>query len=101
MEVKHKINDSVLSVALVGELDETAAEKTRVYIDGLIAKYQPQRVIFDLKGLMFMDSTGIGVLIGRYKNCKKRGISVMIYRPSDSVDKLLNLSGLYAVMPKL
>ena len=60
-----------------------------------------KKVIFDLSGLSFMDSTGIGVLIGRYKKMKERQIPIYISNPSVQVDKIFNMSALYDIMPKV
>jgi len=48
-----------------------------------------------------MDSTGIGVLLGRYKTLKKAGIPIYIQNPSVSINKILQISGLYEIMPKI
>ena len=101
MEIKHKYSNRTLQIYLCGELDETAAENARIFLDMLIDKRMPEKVIFNLSSLVFMDSTGIGVLLGRYKRCKKLNIRVQITSPQNSVDKLLALSGIYTVMPKI
>ncbi len=101
MEIKHKFINGTLLVSLHGELDETAADNARSFLDLLIDKKAPKRVVFELEGLSFMDSTGIGVLLGRYKRCKAAGVSVMISSPRQNIDKLLNLSGIYTIMPKI
>ena len=55
----------------------------------------------DLSGLDFMDSTGIGVLMGRFKKLKSMSVPLLIANPSKAVDKIMNLSGLYQFMPKV
>ena len=59
-----------------------------------------KRVVFDLSGLKFMDSTGIGMLIGRYKKLKQFDISVYITGANVAIEKILQLCGLYTIMPK-
>jgi len=54
-----------------------------------------------MHGLTFMDSTGIGVLIGRYKKLKNMKIPTYIENPSFSVDKVFSVSGIYNLIPKL
>ena len=101
MEIKHKLINRTLQIYLCGELDETAAENTRSFLDLLIDKRLPEKIVFDLSRLTFMDSTGIGVLLGRYKRCKNLNIRVQITSPQSAVDKLLALSGIYTVIPKI
>ena len=48
-----------------------------------------------------MDSTGIGVLMGRYKKMKQRGIPIFIANPSVQADKIFRMTALYEVMPKV
>jgi stage II sporulation protein AA (anti-sigma F factor antagonist) len=61
--------------------------------------YGIKKVVFNLSELTFMDSTGIGVFIGRYKKFKSKNIAVFVENPSRTVDKILQISGLYKIMP--
>ena len=56
-----------------GELDHHNAQSVRRELDGVIKRYSLSEMILDLKDLKFMDSSGIGVVLGRYKLLKKRG----------------------------
>ena len=47
-----------------------------------------------------MDSTGIGLLIGRYKRLKPRGVAIFLKSPTAAVDRVLGLSGIYEIMTK-
>ena len=55
----------------------------------------------DASELEFMDSTGVGVMIGRYKKFKERGIPVFISNPSLHAERIFKMSGLYEIMPKI
>ncbi len=59
------------------------------------------RAVFNLAGVKFMDSTGIGFLIGRYKKLKKYGMGMYLENPNVGADKILELSGIYTLMPKI
>ena len=100
MQVAHKRLGTTLYIGLSGELDECAAADVRTKLD-IILEADCSRVIFDLADLRFMDSTGIGVLIGRYKKLKARGIPVLLSAPTRSVDRVLSLTGIYDIMPKI
>ena len=102
MEVKYSHLNDKLIFALSGELDEHYAKGVKEYMDGILTKFpQINQVIFNMSGLKFMDSTGIGMLLGRYKKLKKQGVTCYIEEPTVSVEKVLELSGIYQVMPKL
>lgn len=101
MKIQHKIVNSILYVGMTGELDEHAAGYTRDFLETLFDKKSIKKVVMDLSDVSFMDSTGIGVLIGRFKVLKSRGIPIMIANPSKVVDKILTLSGIYELMPKV
>ncbi|MCL1944792.1 MAG: anti-sigma factor antagonist [Firmicutes bacterium] len=101
MKILHFIKDNTLFIQLNGELDEYTANITRNYMDSMISTDGWQQVVLQLQDLSFMDSTGIGVLLGRYKKLKTRGCNAYISSPSSQVDKLLQLSGVYNIMPKI
>lgn len=101
MQIKSRIHNNTLYILLSGELDEHTAIYTRQTLDNLIEKVNFSQVIFDLTELTFMDSTGIGVLIGRYKKLKSKKIPIYICNPNSQVEKIFQISGLYEIMPKI
>lgn len=101
MEVKNRIYNNTLYVLLSGELDESNAKNTRIKLDEIFKSDGFRQIIIDLSELSFMDSTGIGVLIGRYKNMKDRNIPIYICNPSRHAEKIFNMTGLYEIMPKI
>ena len=102
MEVKYSLNLDKLVFYLTGELDEHYAKGVKEYMDAVIAKnVKAKKVVFNMAGLSFMDSTGIGMLLGRYKRLKKQGVECFVESPTVSVEKILQLSGIYEIMPKI
>ena len=99
--ILHKLSNKVLYVSMSGELDENAAAYVRGEMDAIIGRGGFDRVVIDLSKLTFMDSTGIGVLIGRYKKLKAKGGLIFLANPTAAVDKILTLSGIYDIMPKV
>ena len=89
------------TVAISGELDHHTAEKIRTRMDKLIVEKKLKCVVLDLRGLTFMDSSGIGVLLGRYKLLKQRGGQLYVKNLSRNIDKIFRLSGLYQVIKKV
>ncbi len=101
MEIKYKKNNEDLTVYVYGELDECSASKAKILLDKLIMdNINSNKVIFDLSGLSFMDSTGIGLLIGRYKKLKQFRVPSYISGASVTTEKVIELAGLYQIMPK-
>ena len=102
MEIKHKKEPSKIYVYLSGELDEYSAKSVKEKLDDLInLNSKIKFFIFDFSNVSFMDSTGIGVLLGRYKKLKKMGINSYIANPNFSINKVLQISGIYDIMPKI
>ena len=101
MQIKYKKTGEELAIFLYGELDEYSAQKTKTLLDGLINdNLNSSLVVFDLSGLTFMDSTGIGLLIGRYKKLKQFDIPCFISGASVNIERVIELAGLYGIMPK-
>ena len=100
MEVKFAEYADAVVVRLIGELDEHTASQVRPTIDMAIDMCRQRTFIFDFSKLDFMDSTGIGMLLGRYKKLKQRGIEAKICGPNRLVDKILNTAGIYSIIKK-
>jgi len=100
LRFNYEVIDNNLILQLDGELDHHVAEKIRLDMDELISKKRSKNLVFDLKGLHFMDSSGIGVIMGRYKSISKMGGKVAVIHVSEKVDKIFTLSGLYRIVEK-
>lgn len=101
MEIKYKKSDNNLTLYIYGELDECSASTAKNILDKVINEnLNSKKVIFDLSGLTFMDSTGIGLLIGRYKKLKQFNLPSYISGASVSAEKVIELAGIYKIMPK-
>ena len=91
-----------LYIYLSGELDEHAVSELRAEADRLIDENAGlSRAVFNLAGVKFMDSTGIGFLMGRYKKLKTYGMGMYLENPDAGADKILALSGVYTLMPRI
>ncbi len=88
-----------LVAVMEGELDHHNAAKVREELESRFAAAGMRNLIFDLSRLRFMDSSGLGILIGRYKTVSALGGQTRIAAPSEQADKLLRLAGIYKIIP--
>ena len=101
MYINFSKNKNVLTIYFYGELDERLCRIIKDDLDAIVNdNLNVSKVIFDLSGLSFMDSTGIGLLIGRYKKFKSVKIDCFISGANTNIEKIIYLSGLYKIMPK-
>ncbi|HOA55911.1 MAG: anti-sigma factor antagonist [Acetivibrionales bacterium] len=98
MEIKFSNRGSTLIAAFSGELDHHFAEYARNKIERELIKATTRDVVFDLTGLSFMDSSGIGVLVGRYVNIRKLGGRAAIICRNTRIKKILEISGVLKLM---
>lgn len=102
MNVAGKACSGTLYIFLSGELDEYSAVRARAEADELIRTHAGcSRVVFDLSGVHFMDSAGIGFLLGRYKQLSRSKTPAYIRSPDLAADKILTMSGVYSLIPKI
>ena len=101
MQITGNITGNTLFIKLYGELDEYSASYCRDKLDDMFKRNNYAKIIIDLSNLTFMDSTGIGVLIGRYKKVKNSKKTIYITNPNNQIEKIFKMSGLYEIMPKI
>lgn len=94
MEIKVNIKKDVLCASLSGELDHHTAKEAKDLIEEVIKNREVKNLLFDFSSLTFMDSSGIGVIVGRYKLIKSLGGQVAIIGAYGNIKKLLYMSGI-------
>ncbi|MCL2378900.1 MAG: anti-sigma factor antagonist [Defluviitaleaceae bacterium] len=82
------------------EIDHHSAERMRGQIDAVFDNSSCRHIIFDFSGVNFMDSSGIGMIIGRYKNAEKRGGRLALAGMSDEMGRLFHISGLAKIITR-
>ena len=87
-------NDGVLRVAIVGEINHHNAVFTREAIDKKILELCPKNLVLDLADVPFMDSSGLGLIMGRYQRMQELGGPLTVANPSAEHKKLFKLAGL-------
>ena len=91
---------NALVIRLSGELDHSEAARVRGEMDDLIDDTGVRRLVFDLSDLRFMDSSGIGLIIGRYKRLARRGGSVAVSGSNARIDRIFAMAGLYQLIER-
>lgn len=94
MSAKIYYEERKISVFLEGEIDHHSAAIIRAGIDDAILVNQPEELILDFGKISFMDSSGIGLVMGRYKLMKTLGGKVILTSLSKTNEKLMKLAGL-------
>ena len=98
MNIKTEAIQGTLIVKISGDIDHHSATEIRETIDAEMEKFRIKNLVFDFDKVTFMDSSGIGVIIGRYKQIRARGGKTLIIRAKPQVDKLLELSGIKKII---
>ncbi|CAM3780248.1 anti-sigma F factor antagonist [Cohnella lubricantis] len=98
LQVELEQHRNVLIVRLRGELDHHTAEVVRFKMEDAILRGRCEHVVLSLKELQFMDSSGLGVILGRYKLIKSRGGKMVVCDIHASVKRLFELSGMFKIL---
>ena len=98
LEITVTIKKKTLVVSLSGELDHHTAKDVKNLIEEVIKNRGVVNLVFDFTNLTFMDSSGIGVVIGRYKLISSIGGKVTIVSPAKNINRLLSMSGINKII---
>ena len=96
--MKYQVEENCLTIFLPGELDHHNAEEIRKGADKLIEENHIKCVIFDFQETNFMDSSGIGVMMGRYKMVYLLGGEVWAVHANERMKKILTMSGVTKII---
>ncbi len=99
MESKFYEEDKLLVFKITDEIDDCNVQKIRRRADYEIERYMPRKVIFDFDSVTFMDSSGIGLLIGRYKFTNMLGGKLEVANLTQNVRKIFEMSGILKLIP--
>lgn len=98
MEMIFELSGETLIAALLGEMDHHCAEKVRTDIDENMALYESRNLLLDFSRVTFMDSAGIGVVLGRYKRIESWGGKVMLCGCNGPVKRILAMAGVFTLI---
>lgn len=87
-------SDDVLIASLFGEIDHHSAVDVRKEIDSALYAHVPKTLVLDVGGVDFMDSSGLGLIMGRYTKAKEIGTALVVRNPSVRSEKMLKMAGM-------
>lgn len=83
-----------MTAALTGEIDHHTAGAVRKQVDEALFKHRPRRLTLDLAGVGFMDSSGLGLVLGRAALCEELGATLRVLHPSERILRVFSVAGL-------
>ncbi len=98
MEIEYLKEKNILTIKFTEDIDQHIADKLRRKMDDEIEKYIPKKVLFDFSSISFMDSSGIGMILGRYKLVKMLGGNVELINVNKPIKKLFEMSGVTRII---
>ena len=90
--------DNELLIFIKGEIDHYGAVRVREEIDRKIVELRPKSAVLVLSGIDFMDSSGIGLVMGRYARMQNIGGSLSVRDPGERVERILRLAGIERIV---
>ena len=93
----NKVGENLV-VAPLGEIDHHETKTLRDEIDEEILRILPKKVIFDLSRTSFMDSSGLGLILGRFNKAQSIGADFEIANPGEKIMKIIKMAGLEKII---
>ena len=97
--VRCEMKDNFLLITIEGDIDHHSAKYIRDSIDKAIFLFRPLLAVLDLSSVDFMDSSGLGLILGRYTRMRETGGLLKIANPSKDIEKIIHLAGLEKYIP--
>lgn len=100
MQIEFEMTDEILIASLEGELDHHTSSIVREEIDKTMEAFHSRHLIFNLDKVSFMDSSGIGVIMGRYNKILKLDGKLAVTGCTAYIDRILDMAGIYTIADK-
>jgi anti-anti-sigma factor len=98
LRLDYDLRGTTAEVAIDGELDMTGAFRLEPAVEKVVSENRVDELVFDLAGVSFMDSAGLGSLLSTHERLKDQGIKARVTRPSPAVERVLDASGTRGVL---
>lgn len=89
---------NTVSISLCGEIDHHSAVTIRREIDNMLLHTRPKNLIIELSSVDFMDSSGLGLIMGRFSLMQKLGGTTILRNPNERIKKILSLAGMERII---
>ena len=97
MNVKTIYDNGILTAVLYGEIDHHSARDIRFCVDSEIQKHNPRMLVLDFQRVKFMDSSGIGLIMGRYRMMQLAGGKISLVNVPPHLERIISLSGVRSI----
>ncbi len=97
--LKKEVDGSTLTLTVLGEIDHHSAKGLREEIDTLLFYHRPRTLYLVLSEVSFMDSSGLGLILGRYTRMKELGGKMILVQPTRQIEKILALAAMDKTLP--
>ena len=101
MQIEFEMTDDILIANLDGELDHHSSAVIREEIDKTVDAFHSKHLIFNFEKVTFMDSSGIGVVMGRYNKITQLGGRLIITGCNEYIDRILDMAGIYTISSRI
>ncbi|MCD8026504.1 MAG: anti-sigma factor antagonist [Clostridiales bacterium] len=92
--LKTEFKNNILTAYIDGEIDHDSAAKIRTRIDGCTQSLKPKLLCLDFSGVTFTDSSGVGLVMGRYRQMKLLGGALRVVNIPENIYRIFAMSGL-------
>ena len=92
------MNENTMTIVLNGDIDHHSSKRVRAKIDSEIFMVRPKNIVLDLSKVSFMDSSGLGLIFGRYTKAGEIGCDFKLTSPNEKVKKILDLAGVERII---
>ena len=98
MEIKYNKEEGRLIIKILSEIDHHSCEYIKRKCDLEINKLRPKEMLFDLEKVDFMDSSGIGMILGRYKNVIRNNGTIGLINVNKNVRRIFEMTGILKII---
>lgn len=98
MQVDTTVSGRILTARLTGEIDHASAPRIRERIDDAVTEYAPTLLRLDFRAVSFMDSSGVGLVMGRYRHAKSLGCETQVANLSRRYETIMKMAGLTKIV---
>lgn len=98
MQIEFELSDDIIAAILNGELDHHSTLCARADVDHAMEIYRAKHLVLDFSGVGFADSSGIGMIMGRYNKVKEKHGRIVLCGCSPYMRKILEMAGIFTII---